>query len=219
MPQTNIAQRKYSEIRKRAFESFVNIRLFHFFIESPAIPEPNIDELIKLSVRKELYDLYARCHQIVSSFPVPNYPHIKIGELDKLYKNWYDKNTQHTSALEKVFQEQHFFSKEEFIKFYGADEIDRSCTYCKVLESEIKELAEHGWIKTKRHLTRGRTMELDRKDPFLPYTKDNVALCCYWCNNAKTDEFSIDEFAGIGNAMTRIWIDRLRKIDKEKKMI
>ncbi|MFY0253580.1 hypothetical protein ACDQ55_06450 [Chitinophaga sp. 30R24] len=217
MPQTNIAQRKYSEIRKRAFENFINIRLFHFFIQSPSISEPNVDELIKLPVQKELYDLYARCHQMVSTAVVPGYAHITMGVLDKLYKNWYDRNIHQISVLEKEFLESHFFSKEEFLKFYGADETDRNCTYCKIFESEIKNLAESGWIKTKRHLTRGKFMELDRKDPFAPYTKDNVALCCYWCNNAKTDEFSIDEFAGIGNAMTRIWTDRLRKIDKEKK--
>ena len=31
-----------------------------------------------------------------------------------------------------------------------------------------------------------------------PYNKDNCVLACYWCNNAKTDAFTADEFKPIG---------------------
>ena len=31
-----------------------------------------------------------------------------------------------------------------------------------------------------------------------PYNKDNCVLACHWCNNAKTDAFTADEFKPIG---------------------
>lgn len=213
---TNIARRKYGEIRKRALDNFINIRLFYFFIQSPSVPEPDIDDLIKLSVPNELYYLYSRCYHLVSKETVPGYPHITIGELDKLYKSWHSKSIGYLTTLDREFKEPHFLSEEKFIELYGADKRDRSCAYCSIFESEVKLLAKSGWIKTKRHLTRGRFMELDRKDPFFSYTTENLVLCCYWCNNAKTDEFSTNEFESIGRAMRQIWIDRLRLINRHK---
>ena len=37
-------------------------------------------------------------------------------------------------------------------------------------------------------------MEIDRIKANHEYLKDNVVLACYWCNNAKSDEFSEPEF-------------------------
>jgi len=36
-------------------------------------------------------------------------------------------------------------------------------------------------------------------------------MSCYWCNNAKTDEFTAEEFAVIGKAIAMVWHDRLRE--------
>ncbi|HPT73200.1 MAG TPA: hypothetical protein PLE74_13070, partial [Candidatus Cloacimonadota bacterium] len=57
--------------------------------------------------------------------------------------------------------------------------------------------------------TRGWTLEIDRKKPNLEYEEDNCVMCCYWCNNAKTDEFDDVEFLPIGNAINQIWNGRL----------
>jgi hypothetical protein len=35
-------------------------------------------------------------------------------------------------------------------------------------------------------------------------------MCCYWCNNAKTDEFTPTEFKFIGQMIGNIWNTRLR---------
>ena len=38
---------------------------------------------------------------------------------------------------------------------------------------------------------------------------ENCVVCCYWCNNAKTDEFNYYEFIPIGKEIQRAWEARL----------
>ena len=97
----------------------------------------------------------------------------------------------------------------EFEKWYGDDSKDRQCEYCLIKESEIKELISKGKIYTKRLTTRGRTMEVDRKDPKGHYEINNLIMSCYWCNNAKTDEFSYEEFRKMSCRTNDIWEKRL----------
>lgn len=103
------------------------------------------------------------------------------------------------------------FTFEEFKHFYGPDnpKASRCCHYCSVTEAEIASLIAEGLIVTKRLVTRGRTMEVDRKDPEGPYSIDNVVLCCYWCNNAKTDEFNYEEFKEIAKSFRSVWQKRM----------
>ena len=56
------------------------------------------------------------------------------------------------------------------------------------------------------------SMEIDRKNSNKEYTADNIVLCCYWCNNAKSDEFTFDEFKKyIAPGINQTWNDRLRR--------
>ena len=93
----------------------------------------------------------------------------------------------------------------------------------EVLQSEIKKLINQGKIYTKRLTTRGRTMEVDRKDPKGHYEINNLIMSCYWCNNAKTDEFSYEEFRKMSCRTNDIWGKRLNSkpniaqlMDKDK---
>jgi hypothetical protein len=87
---------------------------------------------------------------------------------------------------------------------------DKCCYYCGVTEEELNELHKRG-IKNKRS-TRGKTLEIDRKIPDEPYSNiANLTYSCYWCNNAKTDTFSEEEFKIIGNAIGIVWKQRLGK--------
>jgi 5-methylcytosine-specific restriction endonuclease McrA len=52
-------------------------------------------------------------------------------------------------------------------------------------------------------------MEVERFDSNLEYTKDNCAMACYWCNNAKTDEFTKEEFQPIADQIKLVWETRL----------
>ena len=66
-----------------------------------------------------------------------------------------------------------------------------------------------GEINAKRLYSRGRKMEIERIDSFAGYINGNIQLCCYWCNNAKTDEFDYNEFVPIGKEIQKVWEARL----------
>ena len=85
-----------------------------------------------------------------------------------------------------------------------------NCHYCGVTQEELNCLHEIG-IDNKR-TTRGRTLEIDRKVANDHYSNlSNLTYSCYWCNNAKTDTFSEEEFKIIGKAIGQVWQQRLNK--------
>ncbi len=56
---------------------------------------------------------------------------------------------------------------------------------------------------------RGRRLEIDRINPSLSYDRlENLVWCCYWCNNAKSNFFTKEEFMPIakiiGEALKKI---------------
>jgi hypothetical protein len=64
----------------------------------------------------------------------------------------------------------------------------------------------------KRFPQRGKSLEIDRKQAELPYSNiQNLVLACYWCNNAKTDTFTEQEFQQLGQVIKRIWVNRLNR--------
>jgi hypothetical protein len=88
----------------------------------------------------------------------------------------------------------------------------RKCFYCDITETEINDLLESGHLSTKRIATRGRKLELDRKQPDQDYDNfENIVFACYWCNNAKTDTFTVEEFKRVGKVFKEIWKNRLEK--------
>lgn len=99
---------------------------------------------------------------------------------------------------------------EEFYNWYI--NLERKCEYCGITEAEIKSLLDSQKLSTKRIATRGRKLEFDRKEPELAYNQlNNIVLCCYWCNNAKTDTFTYKEFKKVGKVIAEIWKDRVLK--------
>jgi len=91
------------------------------------------------------------------------------------------------------------------------------CHYCNISISEIERLSENLELLTKRtYYGRGFTLEIDRKNPYGQYLPNNVVLSCYWCNNAKTDEFNETEFKSIGQTIEEVWKSRLKKIGETK---
>ncbi len=82
------------------------------------------------------------------------------------------------------------------------------CDYCGITNDEINALADKHQLRKKNF--RGWTLEIDRLDSNLEYSKDNCVLACYWCNNAKTDEFTFEEFKEVGKVIRKIWDKRLK---------
>ena len=84
----------------------------------------------------------------------------------------------------------------------------KCCNYCGITEEELKELHTIG-ISNKR-TTRGKVLEIDRKIADEKYENlTNLTYSCYWCNNAKTDTFTEEEFKVIGKAISTVWKKRL----------
>ncbi len=50
---------------------------------------------------------------------------------------------------------------------------------------------------------------IDRKSPNEESYFENVVMACYWCNDAKTDEFDAKEFEPIGNEIEEALKGRL----------
>ena len=81
------------------------------------------------------------------------------------------------------------------------------CFYCETTIEEINELGKQAKVRKKNY--RGWKLEVERLKPNFEYSFENCEMCCYWCNNAKTDEFSAEEFKKIGEEIGRIFKKRL----------
>lgn len=95
----------------------------------------------------------------------------------------------------------------QFVKMLIID----NCYYCGISISLINEISEKDKLFTKR--ARGYSLEIDQKDAYSGYEDDNCVASCYWCNNAKTDEFSESEFKNIAYGINIAWNERLKQIN------
>jgi len=99
-----------------------------------------------------------------------------------------------------------------------------SCAYCGIKQDTIDKLDikikgnnqdnEDNFGLTSRN--RGKKLEVDQIEPKKGYIKDNVILCCYWCNNAKSDTFIVDEFKPIAKGINEAWKIKLNKVWKDR---
>ena len=138
-----------------------------------------------------------------------NVPRATLTQWELQHKDRY----KHLALVRRIFLRKKFerITPREFLHWY--DNTNRRCYYCKITEDEIRLLDEHKLIHTKRLTTRGRTLEIERIEPNEKYDNiKNLTYCCYWCNNAKSDEFSASEFIHIGKLIGDIWNRRIAKI-------
>jgi hypothetical protein len=94
---------------------------------------------------------------------------------------------------------------------------EKSCFYCGISVDQLNILGGNGKLHNKRSETRGFTLEIDRKHPNLEYTNENCCMSCYWCNNAKTDEFDENEFKEIAKGIKSVWNQRLEPFGEKIK--
>lgn len=130
------------------------------------------------------------------------------------YKNQKKKDENLYEYLRKFYLKNNIlFSCCDFIKLIS----NTKCYYCGISIEQIEELGTNRKLYNKRSDTRGYSLEIDRKSPNLEYSKDNCCMACYWCNNAKTDEFSEDEFKNIAYGINITWNKRLQQIGSSNK--
>ncbi|WP_018109419.1 hypothetical protein [Bacteroides propionicifaciens] len=146
----------------------------------------------------------------------------EIGEILKITKKdisryWEDlkEEREHLSNIRKIWKVKYNNPETtetfwDFKKWY--DSVERKCYYCGITETEIEQLWKKEQTKNKAltERNRGKKLEIERLSPKEPYHKiDNLVLSCYWCNNAKTDTFTAEEFKEIGETIGKIWKKRL----------
>lgn len=105
---------------------------------------------------------------------------------------------------------------EEAIKKLFENNKNSQCQYCGMTQGKIDKIDEDLKEKNNREygLTireRGYKLEVDQINPKEGYDEGNIALCCYWCNNAKTDTFSVTEFKPIARGINQAWNQKLKK--------
>jgi 5-methylcytosine-specific restriction endonuclease McrA len=96
------------------------------------------------------------------------------------------------------------------------DSKNGSCQYCG-LTSQESQLLFISFPESTRGGRRGKRLEIDRIDPSVSnYGHDinNLTLSCYWCNNARTNYFTSNEFRIIGKQIKSIQQERIKKLRK-----
>lgn len=203
----SIAKKKHSTIYRRAFKSYLDIFLICMYIK---------DKNLKNSITEDSFQSFHYNHPDIpkaikayqKSKDTDKFLDAKIKDLDEAIDKWTKNNKVLIADFRKIFHKNKFISYNSIKEFYGDDNHNRECHYCHITEKDIDTLIEKGKIITKRLSTRGRSMEVDQKDTNKGYEKGNIVLCCYWCNNAKTDEFTEKEFIPIGELIGETWKSR-----------
>jgi hypothetical protein len=167
---------------------------------------------------------------VITGANIENIEKIPV-ELELLIK--YDSiNAQIYSISKRAEKKLQYFTTEdrEAIKSLLVD-ANKKCQYCGITQVQIDELdimeeniqkADQLYIDLvkKEVLSKNpgltkrdnrKTLEVDQKDPHGGYVKGNIVLACSWCNNAKTDTFTYDEFKNcIAPGIRVVWNCRLR---------
>lgn len=205
-------KKRYESIMKRDFKYNLELYLYDSFLKHQLteVSEEGFTAFIGRNLKDEIEE-YRKACQKKGSDEIKD--EITIKDADDEIKNWYGNENNKASLLnyEKIFFD--YFkgklSSDEFKKIYNES---KQCHYCGIHEDDIESLIKNSNIQTKRLLTRGRSLEIDKIDPFGSYTQDNIVLSCYWCNNAKTDEFSYFEFKKfLAPGIQEVWEIRLQR--------
>lgn len=180
-----------------------------------------IDEIEKFEIANDLANLYSNTYyQTKLKEKREILFNGKNAYVDNICKNIPSK-TKIKELLRNELKPLKDKYKEKFEKIFPLKEFEKmtkdetTCSYCGISLDQIKALGENKKLNNKRSDTRGYTLEIDRMLPNLEYSKKNCCMACYWCNNAKTDEFSPEEFKPIARGINEIWNKRLETIWKE----
>lgn len=101
--------------------------------------------------------------------------------------------TLKTSSRGQKGHSQHklLITKNEFIKWYNNQ--TKTCAYCGLSIEEYSKIKKY----LNKHMQKATKFGIDRKDNALPYSEDNIALCCANCNKLKGYLFDAEEFKEI----------------------
>jgi hypothetical protein len=203
------SEKRYQQILNRSFKGDVELFLFEKLFSIVDDEKILKEDYINFVRTKELEEIYSIAFQLSKYDDTIEYKGLKKSakQMDDFYNDWF-KNTKVVEEFKEIFKSNRFIKSEDFESLYDNGGKERACCYCGISESKIKDFIQRHAFRTKRLSTRGRALEVDRIDPNGGYDKSNIVLCCYWCNNAKTDEFTFEEFKPIGHVISEIWKKR-----------
>lgn len=135
--------------------------------------------------------------------------HKRYNSLDDFYKDELGINGNELNELRnrfkkfnelftKYFNEQRgglFANHEKFIKWY--DKQMESCNYCGITQTELHEIVKmrKGNLTLNQKTKRSKgTLEIEKLDPSEGYTYQNSVLSCPFCNNAKSNLISEEDW-------------------------
>lgn len=107
--------------------------------------------------------------------------------------------SNYTSRIKKELNE--FPTFQDFKNWY--DTQSKECFYCGLTEIESQQIVKTGLLTSNRFPTNGKVgqgrsrgmwLEVDRINPKGNYSTSNSVLCCYFCNNDKSDVFSGEQY-------------------------
>jgi len=207
---------KYQILQYKNF--YIRVLLKPFYVESDLTStRPNIDNVItflqsqllakykNIALRNKQNKAFYNTLEVDDKKSINIlYHHAKIDQYKgkNLGNFWLGKSKQEYKISDLTKSDfENFLSLERFVEILTHD----NCAYCNISIANILELSQNA-LYTKR--ARGYAMEVDQKDPLQSYSDENCVACCYWCNNAKTDEFSASEFKEIARGINKVWRDR-----------
>lgn len=207
---------KYKSKMKDSFNSYMRIKGFKVFVNS--MGEVSIQDLENIDgdITDKEIELYAKeYHQYKGSEGKSR------EELEAAFKTLFDFTGSKTDEKLKKYSDYQMYHdlikskydwyQEHFKKNFSSSDfrkmlIGTSCSYCGISLEQIDNLRDNKQISSKSG--RGFSLEIDRIEPNEEYKKDNCCMACYWCNNAKTDEFNLLDFKAIAKGINCVWKSR-----------
>jgi len=126
---------------------------------------------------------------------------IKMTDIEYKYEPKSEKQLKNFCRRKVKLNVSGFRDEVDFLCWYKEQEY--KCCICGLAEIELQEIVRRGLLKSKRFperglLTRGRTrglwLEIDRNDVSQHYSRLNCTLLCYFCNNDKSDVFTLNQY-------------------------
>jgi len=198
--------------REKAGDSFRTKMNLYMFLKATSTDwdSVNMQDFVDFGISQELVDLYTTVYWQYEP------EHVLIGELtnDEVYRQISQKGKELAPLIEEFRKD---YIEKRFPKIFPIEEFrdmvesTRQCEYCGISIAEILQLANKKQLHKRNY--RGWSLEIDRIDSNFEYTRNNCVMACYWCNNAKTDEFTAEEFKLIAKEIGGVWERRMRVYD------
>jgi len=194
---------KYNELAKKSFKAKWNVYLLDKIIQGKEqdIKESDFKEFTLTNENIQQYS-----NEYWQKGAEEKIGDFSIAEIDATINKFEYGERIYIEEYEKNYIEETFptlMSMVEFEKLMASTQ----CYHCEISIDDIHELREKEKLRKKNG--EGWTLEIDRLKPNFEYTTNNCVMSCFWCNNAKTDEFSAEEFKSIGREIRKVFERRL----------